>query len=91
MRATQKKLFEKKKQFRDMIVSLSCTVFTRKEHRKIAKDVPTNTILDEEERRVLRVWVKKVWKLDDIIVFKKSKTGRKESKRQEEEALKTSI
>jgi hypothetical protein len=43
---------KKKKQFRDMIVSLSCKVFARKEHRKNAKDVSTNTILDKEERRV---------------------------------------
>jgi hypothetical protein len=50
----QKKILRKKKkqQFRDMIVSLSCNVFARKEHRKNAKDVSTNTILDKEERRV---------------------------------------
>jgi hypothetical protein len=35
-----------------MNVSLSSTVFKRKEHLKNAKDVPTNTILDKEERRV---------------------------------------
>jgi hypothetical protein len=55
MRATKKHFFgkkKKKKQFRDMIVSLSCNVFARKEHRKNAKDVSTNTILDKEERRV---------------------------------------
>lgn len=52
MRATKKFLGKKEKLFRNMIVSLSCNVFARKEHRKNAKDVSTNTILDKEETRV---------------------------------------